>query len=63
MSKFCDPSEAVTVPGDLDGLPLNALEGGRECVPQLSAPLGDKDLPSQDTVLMDDLRYVRSAAR
>ena len=54
MNTFSDPTEALTVPGDLNAIPWNQIGEQREFSRKLGLAFCDDDLSFQDTVFLDD---------
>jgi hypothetical protein len=57
MNTFTDPTDALTVPGDLNAIPWSGIEGQRDFSRELGLALCDDDLSFQDTVFLDELPY------
>jgi hypothetical protein len=57
MNTFTDPTDALTVPGDLNAIPWIEIEERCDFSHELSLALCDDDLSFQDTVFLDEFPY------
>jgi hypothetical protein len=63
MNTFPESSDALTVPGELDAIPWNDIEGKSVFFSQFDLAINDDDLSFQDTVPLDDQHLLQNQNR